>query len=184
MRIFPFAIILLSAGPAAASDWALADSTSSISIETTAFGRPLTGVFTEFDATIVLDPDNLAEARINGTVSVDSGDTDNPQYNSEMKGRRGLNADTHPMASFASTEISPGDACDDGNGVCLQAEGRLTLAGNEQPATLNFRLNIDGNRAISDGTIAIDRHEFGIGGSNWGDAAESVLVHLHIEATR
>ncbi|GJL97346.1 MAG: hypothetical protein DHS20C06_11630 [Hyphobacterium sp.] len=184
MRILPLAIILLSAGPAAASDWALDDSTSSISIETTAFGRPLTGVFTEFDAAITLDPDNLAEGRIEGSVSVDSGDTDNPQYNTEMKGRRGLDADTHPLATFASTTITPGDSCAEGNGVCLQAEGRLTLAGNEQAATLNFRLNIAGERAVADGTITIDRSDFGIGGSNWGDAAESVLVRLHMEATR
>jgi len=184
MRFVSLAIVLLSAPPALASDWTLDTSASSVRIETTAFGRPVTGIFSEFDASIVLDPENLSDARIAGHVSVASGDTENPQYNSEMTGRRGLDADNHPLASFVSTTIAPGEACEDGFGLCLQADGRLTLAGNEQLATLNFRLNIEGERAIADGALTVGRDDYGIGNSTWGDAAETVLVYLHIEATR
>jgi polyisoprenoid-binding protein YceI len=184
MRFVSLAIVLLSAPPALASDWTLDTSASAVRIETTAFGRPVIGIFSEFDATIALDPDNLSEARIDGQVSVASGDTENPQYNSEMKGSRGLDADNYPLARFISMSIAPGEACEDGSGLCLQAEGLLTLAGNEQPATLNFRLNIEGERAITDGTLTVDRDDYGIGSNTWGDAAETILVRLHIEATR
>ncbi|MBI1236619.1 MAG: hypothetical protein GC188_08050 [Alphaproteobacteria bacterium] len=175
---------LLSASPALASNWTLDRDASSVRIETTAFGREVTGSFADFGAEIRLDPDDLDNARIEGRVEVASGDTSNPQYNSEMTGNSGLDADNHPLATFVSETVTTSDACPAGESDCYAASGILTLAGNARPADLLFRLVIVDERAAADGVIIVNREEYGIGSGNWGGAAETVTVRLHIEATR
>lgn len=177
-------LTLLVTTPALASDWTLDTDASTIRIETTAFGREVIGSFADFNAEIRLDPENLENARIEGHVEIASGDTGNPQYDSEMTGNSGLDADDHPVARFVSETITASDTCPEGEGECYAANGTLTLAGNEQPADLFFRLSIADNCAIADGVITVARQDYGIGSSNWGGAAETVTVHLHIIATR
>ena len=184
MNFLPLVVSLLITGPALAADWTLDRDASTVGIETTAFGRELIGAFSDFNAEIHFDPADLENARIEGLVDVTSGDTGNPQYNSEMMGNNGLDGDDHPVASFVSETITSSNACDDGDGECYEANGTLTLAGNGQPAVLVFRLSIDGDRAVADGLITVIREEFGIGSGDWGNSAATVEVHLHIEATR
>lgn len=184
MKFLPLAVSLLATGPALATDWTLDTDASTIGIETTAFGREVTGTFSAFEADIRLDPTDLESARIDGRVDVTSGETGNPQYNAEMKGESGLDADSHPVAGFVAESIAPSDDCEDGDGDCYVANGMLTLAGNTQPANLLFRLSINDDRAVADGRLSVARDEYGIGSGAWGDAAAIVRVHLHIEATR
>jgi polyisoprenoid-binding protein YceI len=184
MKFLPLAIAALAAAPAAASDWQVDPEASSVEFTTQAFGRDVDGRFATFDADIRLDPSDLSTARIEGRVDTASGETGNPQYNSEMTGDDGLDADNHPFAVFVSESVSPGTGCAAGDGECYQADGTLTLRGNEHPATMHFRLSIEGDRAMADGELTIAREDFGIGSGNWGDAARSVEVRLHIEATR
>ncbi|WP_394694119.1 YceI family protein [Hyphobacterium sp.] len=184
MKLLPLALSLFAAGPALATDWTLDRDASAVTIETTAFGREVTGSFSDFNAEIRLDPADLDNARIVGLVDVTSGDTGNAQYNSQMTGNSGLDGDDHPVAEFVSETISLGDDCEDGDGDCYVANGTLTLAGNTQPTDLFFRLSIDGDRAVADGRMTVLRQDFGIGSGEWGDAATTVEIHLHIEATR
>ncbi len=177
-------LTLLAASPALASDWTLDRDASTIRIETTAFGRDVAGSFTGFSADIRLDPDDLDNARIEGQVEVATGDTGNPQYNSEMTGNNGLDAENHPVAGFVSETVTASEACPEGDGDCYVASGTLTLAGNAQPADLFFRLSIVDNRAVAEGVITVNREDYGIGSGNWGGSAETVTIHLHIEATR
>jgi len=183
MKYIPLALSLLAAGPALAIDWALDVDASTVTIETTAFGRDVLGEFSNFEADIRLDPTNLGNALIEGRVMVVSGDTGNPQYNSEMTGSHGLNGSDHPVASFVSESIAASENCEDGDGECYVASGTLTLAGSAQPVDLVFRLSIAEGRAIADGLITVVRQEFGIGSDNWGASATTVEVRLHIEAT-
>lgn len=184
MKLLPLGLALLASAPAIASDWTTDPAESSITFTTEVFNRPVTGSFGQFEADIRLDPADLANARIEGRVSVASGDTGNDEYNSEMTGGLGLDADHHPQAVFSSTDISESDICAAGEGACFLANGELTLAGTARPASLSFRLVIDGNTAVADGELAVERASFGLGGAEWGDAAETVEVHIHIVATR
>ena len=184
MKFLPFGLAALIAAPAAASDWQLDAEASAIDIVTEAFGREVTGSFSNFEADIRLDPSDLANARIEGRVEVESGDTGNPQYNSEMIGADGLDAEDHPLALFTSTDVSPASDCAEGDGDCYRADGTLNLRGTEQPAALLFRLTVSGDRAVADGELDIAREDFGIGSGNWGNSAQTVRVRLHIEASR
>lgn len=184
MKLLPLGLALLVSAPAIASDWTIDPAASSITFTTTIFNRPLEGSFGEFEANISLDPADLSTAQIEGRVMVASGETGNSEYDSEMTGRAGLDARRHPLAIFASSEIRTADVCADGVGDCYLAVGTLTIAGDTQPASLPFRLVIDGDRAIANGELTVERDDFGVGGAEWDNAAETVQLHLHIEATR
>lgn len=184
MKLLPLSLSILFATPALASDWVVDAENSRVEIETTAFGAAVSGAFGTFEADIALDPADLSNASIIGRVEVGSGDTGNPQYNSEMTGGNGLDASNHPLAVFTSSQITQSDVCEDGEGMCYLATGELELAGNAQSADLPFRLVIDGDTAIANGEMSVARADYGIGGGEWGASAQTVRVLLHIEASR
>ena len=184
MKYLPFLLTALAATPAAASDWTLDPEASSVEFVTQAFGAEVRGTFETFETRISLDPADLTSASVVGRVLVESGDTGNGQYNSEMTGGGGLDADSHPYAEFVSESVAASDACEEGAGTCYVAAGSLTLRGNNQPAEIRFRLEIENDRAIASGELTVARSDFGVGSGNWGNAAESVRILLHIEATR
>jgi polyisoprenoid-binding protein YceI len=166
---------ILAAPAALAQDWVLDREASSLDFETTVFGQPASGQFSEFDAAITFDPDDLASARIEATVSVSSGTMSNRDYQTALRSSDGLNPGAYPEARFVSDDVS---ATDDG----YEARGTLTIRGEETETVLPFTLDIDGARAVADGELVVDRTAFGIGGSGWGDVGEQVTIRLHVEA--
>ncbi|MEE2525236.1 YceI family protein [Hyphobacterium sp. HN65] len=184
MKLLPLGLALLATAPAIASDWTLDPAASSVTFTTEVFSRPLTGSFGRFDADITFDRADLESARIEGRIFVASGATGNAQYDSEMTGIDGLDAEHHPVAVFVSTQISESDLCADAEGDCYVADGRLTIAGTTKAAQLPFRLVIDGDRAAADGHFTIHRGDFDVGSGLWGSEGENVEVWLHIEAIR
>ncbi len=166
---------ILAAPAAFAQDWVLDRDASSVGFETTVFGQPASGEFSEFDAAITLDPDDLASARIEATVTVSSGTMSNRDYQTALRSPDGLNPAAHPEARFVSDDVT---ATDDG----YEARGTLTIRGQETEAVLPFTLQIDGDRAVADGELTVDRSAFGVGGSGWGDVGEQVTIRLHVEA--
>jgi polyisoprenoid-binding protein YceI len=91
-----FALLAATAAPAFAQDWALDRAASTVGFEATAFNTPLTGEFEDFSAEIRLDPDNLAEARIDASVDTSSFTLSNDQYRSNLAGGDGLAVEGSP----------------------------------------------------------------------------------------
>jgi polyisoprenoid-binding protein YceI len=66
------------------------------------------------------------------------------------------------------------------------ATGTLTLRGMEQPVSLPFSLDLQGDTAVMTGTTTLDRRDFGIGKS-YGDEASvgfPVTVTVDLVARR
>jgi polyisoprenoid-binding protein YceI len=166
---------ILAAPAAFAQDWVLDREASTVGFETTVFGQPASGEFSEFDAAITLDPDDLAGARIEARVTVSSGTMSNRDYQTALRSPDGLDPAAHPQARFVSDDVSATDAG-------YEARGTLTIRGQETEAVLPFTLQINGARAVADGEMTVDRSAFGVGGSGWGDVGEQVTIRLHVEA--
>lgn len=182
MRIL--ALALLTAPAAHASDWHIDTDASTMTFATEAFGGPVTGEIRDFDADIRLDPDAPETGRIEARAGVASVDAGSSQFNDPLQSATGFAPETHPEARFVSEQIAEASECEAGDGTrCYTARGNLTIKGETQPATLNFTLRVADGRAVADGDLTIDRRDFGIGGSSWGDAAVEVTVIIHIEAT-
>ncbi len=163
--------------PALAQDWTLDREASAVSFEITIFNAPAEARFTDFDAQITLDPDDLSSARIDASVSASSGAMDTRDYQQALLSGDGLAPRAHPDLRFVSEDIR---ATDEG----YEAHGVLTVRGMEQPVVLAFTLEIDGGRAVARGGFEVSRSAFGITASSWGanNVGDTVTVSLHIEA--
>lgn len=180
MKLALLPLALLVSTPALASDWEIDHDASEVTFETDVLDAPVTGRFSEFGAAIGFDPDNLGSSYIDATVRVGSGEASTPSYTDEMMSEPGLDPETYPTATFMSETIEASDEC----GTCYIARGDLILRETRLPVELPFRVVIDGDRAVADGTMVIERERFGVGGSSWGEAAAEVTVRVHIEADR
>lgn len=180
MKLALLPLALLVSTPALASDWEIDHDASELTFETDVLDALVTGRFSEFGAAIGFDPDNLADSYIDATVRVGSGTTSTPSYTEEMLSDGGLAPDDYPTATFMSETIEASDACD----TCYLARGDLILRETRLPAELPFSVTIEGDRAVADGELVIEREPFGIGGSSWGEAAAVITVTVHIEADR
>lgn len=168
---------LAFAASASAQDWALDREASSVRATITVFNSPAEASFTDFDAGITLDPDNLAAARIDAVVRTGSATMTTRDYQQAMLSSEGLAPGTHPQARFVSDDVR---AVEGG----YEAHGVLTIRDVEEPVVLAFTLEIDGTRAVAAGAFEVSRSAFGISGSSWGagNVGETVTVALHIEA--
>ncbi len=148
---------------------------STVTLKTDVFGSTIEGMFSDFDAQITLDPDDLDGARIDAVVRTGSGVLNAPERQGDMDGHAGLDPQNHPEARFQSSSITR-------SGDVYTAQGLLTIKGVSQPATLVFTLHVKGQRAVARGGFTLARADFGVGKSGWGGAAAQVEIQLHIEA--
>ena len=138
-----------------------------------------TGRFGEFDAQVRLDPADLSGASIVAAVDLGSVDAGSDDRNQSLPTPDWFDIARFPQATFRSAVIRRV-----GEGL-YEADGTLTIKGAAQDVTMPFALEIDGDRAVADGQMQLDRSLFGIGegefaGPEWVDT--TVTVALHIEA--
>jgi len=178
----------LSGGPAegvqtqldaAPSDWAVQEGTLAITV--TQMGSQVEGSFADWTAAIAFDPD--APGAVKGDVEVQIAITSLTlgSITSEAMKPEFFAAEEYPTASFAA------DIRDAEGENAYLADGTLTLKGTEQPVTLPFTLQLDGDTARMEGSVTLDRRDFGIGTENYDDessVAFDVQVNVALTATR
>ncbi|WP_068316851.1 YceI family protein [Polycladidibacter hongkongensis] len=171
--------VLGSTALASASEWQVDQASSSIAFTASQGGNEIKGSFDSWSAEIRFDPDALSEAQISASVELGSVKTGTSQIESALASAEWFNASAFPQAVFTSTSVKPGP---DGGYVL---NGELSLKGIVLPVTLPFSLEIDGDKAVAEGTVELMRDAFKIGeGTSAGQVALPVNVQLHIEATR
>ena len=169
------------AAPAVVGDegWVVDREKSRLAIQIIQMGNPVEGDFTQWDAAIAFDPDDLARAKV--SVNVDVASISLGAVSDQARGANFLNAAAHPVAQFVSDSfaaIGPGS---------YEAQGQLTLAGHSQPLTLPFTLHITGDRATMEGEVTIERLAFGIGEKGFSKDDQlgfGVLVKVTLEAEK
>jgi len=174
------------AGPA--DPWTIDAAASKLSFETKQMGVPVKGSFGKFSGTIVLDPANLAAARIDITVEVGTGSTGTKDIDEAMTGPDLLAAMKFPAARFVADKV-----VSDGEGK-YRADGKLTIRDMSRDLALPFTLALaddaakaDQLRATARGRVDIKRLDYGVGQGDWKatDAVPNdVAVILEIVATR
>jgi len=145
-------------------------------------GRRFEGAFSNFDATIVFDPDNLEASRIDVVVAAGSARTGDELRDANLPGGEWFDAGDYPAASFASDDI-----VETGDGA-YEARGRLTIKDFEKDIILPFTLAIEDNEARAEGEVQLIRTDFGLGAdAAWLDEeaiALEVTVRVEITAQR
>ncbi len=127
------------------------------------FSNPHIG-FNRFDATLDLNPGDLAQSELDVTIDAASIDSRVAEFDEHLNGGDYFDTAAFPEIRFESTRVS-GDA-----ETGLKVTGDLTIKDTTRPVTLDVTLNKAGNNPISKApTLGISargtlkRSEFGLG---------------------
>jgi polyisoprenoid-binding protein YceI len=144
-------------------------------------GAPFTGHFQGFTADVVFSPDDLAGSTVDVTIDMLSAATGSADRDTEIPKAQWFAAGDHPTARFVTTAIAPGV---DG-GYLAQAD--LTIRDVTKSVDIPFTVTIDGPKAVAEGSLTIDRVDYGVGTGEWASGSavgREVVITFHVEATK
>lgn len=182
------ALVAVSAAAGPADPWTIDPAASKVTFTARQMNAPIVGAFGGIAGTIVLDPADLAAARIDVTVDTATARSGQKDVDDQAVGPDFLAARQHPRARFASERIvhEGGDR--------YRAEGKLTLRDTTRDAALPFTLRIADDpaapgrlRAAASGRLELKRLDYGVGRGDWKATdvvADEVAVSIEIAATR
>ena len=175
-----------AAEPAARSEatapaWTVEEGTLAIAVQQ--LGSRVEGSFAAWDATIEFDVAPGASGTLGRVeVAVDVASLTLGSVTSQAMGADFFAADSFPRAVFAARVLE----APEGSQAAYLAEGTLSLRGAEVPVVLPFDLSVEGDRAVAEGVVSVDRRDFAIGESygDPGTLAFEVEIAVELEATR
>ena len=145
-------------------------------------GKSFTGKFTDYDALINFDPDDLASSYVKVVIDMSSAEAGDEERNESLPGKDWFNVKTFPQAVFESSEFTLISGSD------YTAQGTLTIRDKSLPVTLPFTLTISGDIAemTSEG-LTLDRTDYGVGQGVWSKGEwvdKNVAVNIRVVANR
>ncbi|MEQ9261191.1 MAG: cytochrome b/b6 domain-containing protein [Roseovarius sp.] len=160
------------------SDWAVQSGRLDIAVQQ--MGSEVTGSFAEWTADIAYSEAPDAEGRhgdVTVTVSIPS--LTLGSVTKQAMGPDYFAAEQHPTATFAADIL----ATDEGGHV---ARGTLTIKENAVPVEIPFALTLEGDTAEAQGSLTVDRRDFGIalGTKDEGTLAFGVDISFTLTAER
>ena len=176
------ALCLASPAEAGPNDpWTIDPAKSRIAFSAEQIGKIVSGRIGRWTGTIVLEPQNLAAARIDIRMDMQTATTGAKDVDDMMLGPNFLDAARQPAARFTSDSIASrgGDA--------YEARGKLTLREVTRDVVLPFTLRIQGSQANARGTLDIKRLDYGVGRNEWATTnyvANEVTIDLTVVASR
>jgi polyisoprenoid-binding protein YceI len=173
--------LILAAPPAWAAHWNVDYAKSRLGFTVQWSNEPFSAVFRHWTADIDFDPDDLAHARAVVDVDLASETSDEPDFDSGLKGALGFQTSQFPAARFVTTTFVRRSANE------YEARGTLTIRGIARDITLPFTLAIDGRAARATGTAQVLRTDFGVGQGEWAAAtpvSHDVSITVDLYATQ
>jgi polyisoprenoid-binding protein YceI len=149
------------AAPALAAPWAIDYPASALTFTATQSGKAVEGGFSQFTATVELDPKAPEKGSIKAVVEMKSVKTTTSESTQALPQAAWFDAAKFPQATFESTHISKKE---DGS---FEASGTLTIKGISQTVALPFTLTSEGDKTRAKGTVTLQRNQFGVGTGEW-----------------
>jgi polyisoprenoid-binding protein YceI len=165
----------------AASSWTLDPAASKLTFEVLQAGGEVTGEFRRFDADIAFDRNDLSASKVHVVVDIVSATTGAADRDQELPKPEWFDTSRFPKAVFDADSIEMvGDKQ-------FVAKGTLALRDMKQAVSLPFTLDIQGDTAVMDGRLELDRNAFGVGQGAWAASdivGRKVAVVVHVQAHR
>ncbi len=184
MRALLLSLVLAVSSPALAGPndpWTIDPARSRIAFGAEQIGKLIAGRIGSWTGTIVLDPQNLAAARIDIRMDMRSTTTGTRDVDDMLLGKDFLDVARLPEARFTSESVTRG------SGDGYQARGKLTIREVTRDVTLPFTLRIEGGQANARGTLGIKRLDYGVGRNEWAATnyvANEVAIDITVVASR
>jgi len=137
------------------------------------------GRFGRWQADIRFDPNDLERSAVAVTIETGSASNGIAAHDNAMREPGWFDTATHPTATFRADEFRR-------RGDGYEARGELTIKGRDRNVELPFTLVIDGNTAVMNGTITLDREDFNLGDDVEGSemVSRNVDVTIRVQAAR
>ena len=176
-----FIAIASAASPASATHWTVDYGKSRLGFTAQWSGEPFSAEFKRWNADIDFDPADLGHSQVSVTVDLASEASDEPDFDSGLKGAKSYETSRFPTARF----VSKGFAAKSANSY--MAQGTLTIRSMSRDITLPFTLAISGRTAQMKGTAHVMRTDFGVGQGDWAaptPVSRDVTVNIDLAATK
>ena len=162
-----------------AQPWTVEHAGSSLGYTFVADGASIDGTFGGWEAEIAFDPDNLEHSAVLVTIDMTTADSGDPTRDDPLLDDNWFATAMYPTATFATTSITT-----DGNAYV--ASGGLTIRDHTEQVELPFTLVIEGDMAMMQGSVTINRQDFGLGEGSWQErsVAPEVQVNVAVTATK
>jgi polyisoprenoid-binding protein YceI len=167
------------AGPA--DPWTIDPARSRIAFSVEQVGKLVSGRIGNWSGTIVLEPADLAAARIDIGMDMGSASAGTKDIDDLMLGPHFLDAARSREARFTSTSVSARGGDD------YLARGKLTLRDVTRDVVLPFTLKIQDGHATARGRLTIKRLDYGVGRNEWAATtyvADDVTIDITVVASR
>lgn len=175
------AVAIVPAAAAAPSPtaqaWTVEHAGSGLGFAGVADGAPFEGSFGSWEADIRFDPDHLEWSKVEVTIDMTSADTGDPNRDMPLQDNNWFATAMYPTASFITDAITRGE----GGGYL--AQGTLTIRDHSEPVALPFTLAIEGDTAMMQGSVTIDRTKFGLGKGSWQEKSVDKEVTVNVSLT-
>ncbi len=175
------ALILSTAAWAGPNNpWTIDPAKSRIGFSVEQHGKLVSGRITSWTGTIVLEPNDLANARIDIRMDMRSASAGTKDIDEVMLGSNFLDAAHAGEARFTSSSISR-------RGDDYAAQGKLTIRGVTRDVALPFSLKIQNGQASARGRLTLKRLDYGIGRNEWAATtyvADDVTIDITVVASR
>jgi polyisoprenoid-binding protein YceI len=175
------ALIFSTSAWAGASDpWTIDPAKSRIGFSVEQLGKLVSGRIASWTGTIVLEPSDLANARLDIRMDMRSASAGTKDIDEVMLGPNFLDAAHANEARFTSTSVSR-------RGDDYVAQGKLTIRDVTRDVALPFSLKIQDGLAGARGRLTIKRLDYGIGRNEWAAttyAADDVTIDITVVASR
>jgi polyisoprenoid-binding protein YceI len=146
----------------------------------------VTGAFTQYQATLELDPADLTTLKTEATVQVASIDTGNENRDNHLRSEDFFAAEQFPQLTFRSTGVR------NVQGTTFELLGDLTIRGTTRPVVLEAEMTGpiaagNGRQRIGlEATTVINRMDYGLAWNNLTESvpvvSENVTIELAISA--
>jgi polyisoprenoid-binding protein YceI len=166
------------AGPA--DPWTIDPVKSRIAFTVEQLGKLVSGRIGTWSGTIVLEPSDLAQARIEIRMDMRSASAGTRDIDDVMLGGDFLDAANAREARFTSSAVSR-------RGEDYVAQGKLTIRDVTRDVALPFSLKIQDGQATARGRLAIKRLDYGVGRGQWAAisyVADDVTIDITVVASR
>ena len=173
-------LVAVLAGTAQAGAWNVAIDSSSVGFTGEQQGSKFSGRFERVGAMSDFDPASPSSGSVTGSVETESVNTRDYDRDATLAEADWFDPANHPEATFESTSIEPA-----ADGMFV-AHGNLTIKGKTRPADMSFSFSQDGDTAMFDGKLSIDRFDFNVG-EGWNDTSwvgQNVDVEIKLELSR
>jgi polyisoprenoid-binding protein YceI len=118
--------------------------------------KDVSGTFDQISGTIVFDPANLASAKLNFKLKVESINTGNGLQNKHARGDEWFHAEKYPYIEFESTKIEKTESG-------FKATGKLEMHGVKKDVSIPFTFVKKGNKGTFVAKFNVSRSEYNVG---------------------